>query len=194
MLVPALLAACMYVPCIGAGTRTAVLRGVVPGGDGGRAVRAQPWEDADWKYPPSLAAPQQILTDASNGASDYGNKFGEPVVAGDPPRPLLNSRSCIPWHDCIPIAGPRRDGCWPADSRRAGLIRLEHNLPARQGCCTAPPARPSCWQCVQGHGRGANGTLQRRGGGGGRSRGRTRTGSTRPAWRRRLPPHFWAEA
>ena len=24
----------------------------------------------------------QILIDASNGASDYGNKFGEPVVAG----------------------------------------------------------------------------------------------------------------
>ncbi len=42
----------------------------------------QPWEDAEWQYPSSLAAPQQILTDASNGASDYGNKFGEPVVAG----------------------------------------------------------------------------------------------------------------
>lgn len=24
----------------------------------------------------------QILIDASNGASDYGNKFGEPLVAG----------------------------------------------------------------------------------------------------------------
>jgi len=41
-----------------------------------------PWEDTDWKYPDSLASPQQILTDASNGCSDYGNKFGEPVIAG----------------------------------------------------------------------------------------------------------------
>ena len=24
----------------------------------------------------------QVLLDASNGASDYGNKFGEPLVAG----------------------------------------------------------------------------------------------------------------
>ncbi|KFM22797.1 putative phosphoribosylformylglycinamidine synthase, chloroplastic/mitochondrial [Auxenochlorella protothecoides] len=41
-----------------------------------------PWEQADAAYPPSLAHPRQILTDASNGASDYGNKFGEPLVAG----------------------------------------------------------------------------------------------------------------
>lgn len=33
-------------------------------------------------YPDNLAPPQQILIDASNGASDYGNKFGEPLVAG----------------------------------------------------------------------------------------------------------------
>lgn len=31
---------------------------------------------------PPLASRQQILIDASNGASDYGNKFGEPLVAG----------------------------------------------------------------------------------------------------------------
>ena len=28
------------------------------------------------------AEPTQVLTDASNGASDYGNKFGEPLIAG----------------------------------------------------------------------------------------------------------------
>lgn len=33
-------------------------------------------------YPASLASPSQILIDASNGASDYGNKFGEPLIAG----------------------------------------------------------------------------------------------------------------
>ncbi|GMH42502.1 hypothetical protein BSKO_10421 [Bryopsis sp. KO-2023] len=41
-----------------------------------------PWEDKTFAYPDSLAAPTQILIDSSNGASDYGNKFGEPVVAG----------------------------------------------------------------------------------------------------------------
>ena len=42
----------------------------------------QPWEDTRWQYPETLASPQQILIDASNGASDYGNKFGEPLIAG----------------------------------------------------------------------------------------------------------------
>ena len=36
----------------------------------------------DFKYPSNLAKPLQILVDASNGASDYGNKFGEPLIAG----------------------------------------------------------------------------------------------------------------
>ncbi|CAD7696531.1 unnamed protein product [Ostreobium quekettii] len=41
-----------------------------------------PWENEEFEYPGNLATPAQILIDASNGASDYGNKFGEPVVAG----------------------------------------------------------------------------------------------------------------
>ncbi|PSC73466.1 putative phosphoribosylformylglycinamidine chloroplastic mitochondrial [Micractinium conductrix] len=41
-----------------------------------------PWEDESFEYPASLAPPLQILIDASNGASDYGNKFGEPLVCG----------------------------------------------------------------------------------------------------------------
>lgn len=41
-----------------------------------------PWEDPAFVYPSNLASPQQILIDASNGASDYGNKFGEPLIAG----------------------------------------------------------------------------------------------------------------
>ena len=36
----------------------------------------QPWE-ADAELPSNLAPPLQIQIDASNGASDYGNKFGE---------------------------------------------------------------------------------------------------------------------
>jgi len=39
-------------------------------------------EDPSKAYPAHLASPRQILRDASDGASDYGNKFGEPVVCG----------------------------------------------------------------------------------------------------------------
>ena len=42
----------------------------------------QPWEDSTFEYPPNFAHPSQIAVEASNGASDYGNKFGEPVLAG----------------------------------------------------------------------------------------------------------------
>ncbi len=41
-----------------------------------------PWEDRTFKYPENLATPLQIEIDASNGASDYGNKFGEPMIQG----------------------------------------------------------------------------------------------------------------
>jgi phosphoribosylformylglycinamidine synthase len=40
-----------------------------------------PWEDP-FRYPPNLASPLEIEIEASNGASDYGNKFGEPVIQG----------------------------------------------------------------------------------------------------------------
>lgn len=42
----------------------------------------QSWEDPAFQYPDNLASPEQIMIDSSNGASDYGNKFGEPLVAG----------------------------------------------------------------------------------------------------------------
>jgi phosphoribosylformylglycinamidine synthase len=41
-----------------------------------------PWEDPSWAYPGNLASPLRIEIEASNGASDYGNKFGEPVIQG----------------------------------------------------------------------------------------------------------------
>ncbi len=41
-----------------------------------------PWEHGSLRYPKNLASPQKILIEASNGASDYGNKFGEPVIQG----------------------------------------------------------------------------------------------------------------
>jgi phosphoribosylformylglycinamidine synthase len=41
-----------------------------------------PWEDKNAVYPLSLASPLDIEIKASDGASDYGNKFGEPVILG----------------------------------------------------------------------------------------------------------------
>jgi phosphoribosylformylglycinamidine synthase len=41
-----------------------------------------PWEDKNSVYPSSLASPLAIEIRASDGASDYGNKFGEPVILG----------------------------------------------------------------------------------------------------------------
>ncbi|GJQ14457.1 hypothetical protein GpartN1_g6248.t1 [Galdieria partita] len=40
------------------------------------------WEDESFSYPTHLASCLKILIEASNGASDYGNKFGEPLIAG----------------------------------------------------------------------------------------------------------------
>src|SRR4030066_2403191 len=39
-----------------------------------------PWEDKKSIYLSSLASPLTIEIRASDGASDYGNKFGEPVI------------------------------------------------------------------------------------------------------------------
>ncbi|CAG9860959.1 unnamed protein product [Phyllotreta striolata] len=41
-----------------------------------------PWEDQSFSYPSNFAPPLEILVEASNGASDYGNKFGEPLICG----------------------------------------------------------------------------------------------------------------
>lgn len=41
-----------------------------------------PWEEKSWEYPSNFAKPLQIIIEASNGASDYGNKFGEPLISG----------------------------------------------------------------------------------------------------------------
>jgi len=40
-----------------------------------------PWE-RDLPRPSNLASPLEIEIEASNGASDYGNKFGEPLIQG----------------------------------------------------------------------------------------------------------------
>lgn len=43
------------------------------------------WENVNTEsfvYPSHMAKPLDILIQASNGASDYGNKFGEPLIQG----------------------------------------------------------------------------------------------------------------
>ena len=40
------------------------------------------WENKSFTYPSSLASSLDMEIKASDGASDYGNKFGEPIVAG----------------------------------------------------------------------------------------------------------------
>lgn len=40
------------------------------------------WEHGSLMYPKNLASPLKIMIEASNGASDYGNKFGEPLIQG----------------------------------------------------------------------------------------------------------------
>ena len=41
-----------------------------------------PWEEPTFAYPSNLASPLEIEIEASDGASDYGNKFGEPLIQG----------------------------------------------------------------------------------------------------------------
>ncbi|KAM5152249.1 phosphoribosylformylglycinamidine synthase [Mantella aurantiaca] len=41
-----------------------------------------PWEDDSYHYAVQFAQPLEVAIEASNGASDYGNKFGEPVLSG----------------------------------------------------------------------------------------------------------------
>ncbi len=41
-----------------------------------------PWEEKEFTCPSNLATGLEIEIEASNGASDYGNKFGEPLVQG----------------------------------------------------------------------------------------------------------------
>jgi phosphoribosylformylglycinamidine synthase len=40
------------------------------------------WEEKTFEYPSNLASGLEIEIEASNGASDYGNKFGEPLIQG----------------------------------------------------------------------------------------------------------------
>ncbi len=47
-----------------------------------RTEGARPWETHTAERPWRYQTPRQILTKASNGASDFGNKFGQPLICG----------------------------------------------------------------------------------------------------------------
>ncbi len=47
-----------------------------------RTEAARPWEEATEPRPWLYQTPEEILIKASNGASDFGNKFGQPIIAG----------------------------------------------------------------------------------------------------------------
>jgi phosphoribosylformylglycinamidine synthase len=47
-----------------------------------RLEQSNPWNTNTQKRPWLYQTPQEILTKASNGASDYGNKFGQPLING----------------------------------------------------------------------------------------------------------------
>ncbi|XP_074095633.1 phosphoribosylformylglycinamidine synthase [Cotesia typhae] len=74
-----------------------------------------PWEvPAD--YPSNLASPLDIIVEASNGASDYGNKFGEPVISGFARTfGMKIEKSRVEWIKPIMFSG----GCGTVD---AGMI------------------------------------------------------------------------
>eukprot|EP00658_Telonema_sp_P-2_P040842 TRINITY_DN29209_c0_g1_i1.p1 TRINITY_DN29209_c0_g1~~TRINITY_DN29209_c0_g1_i1.p1 ORF type:complete len:454 (-),score=102.18 TRINITY_DN29209_c0_g1_i1:52-1413(-) len=59
------------------------------------------WEDKTWEYPENLASPLDILVHASNGASDYGNKFGEPICC------LLYTSDAADEEDSVDLGGRR---------------------------------------------------------------------------------------
>uniref|UniRef100_A0A8C4QRP9 Phosphoribosylformylglycinamidine synthase n=1 Tax=Eptatretus burgeri TaxID=7764 RepID=A0A8C4QRP9_EPTBU len=50
-----------------------------------------PWEDDSVFYPSNFARPLEVAIEASNGASDYGNKFGEPVLAAETARSVSSN-------------------------------------------------------------------------------------------------------
>src|SRR5699024_11318389 len=47
-----------------------------------RLRKDQPWEQAVPERPWLYQTPLDILIKASNGASDFGNKFGQPLICG----------------------------------------------------------------------------------------------------------------
>ncbi|KAG5320947.1 PUR4 synthase, partial [Acromyrmex heyeri] len=93
-----------------------------------------PWEEKDKIYPTNLALPLEIIIEASNGASDYGNKFGEPLICGF-------ARS----YGATDVAGVKREWIKPI-MFSGGLGTIDANLtkkiPAKRGMKVAKIGGP----------------------------------------------------
>ncbi len=50
--------------------------------DSAQGINARPWENGMVERPWLYQTPMDILIKASNGASDFGNKFGQPLITG----------------------------------------------------------------------------------------------------------------
>ncbi|MCX7913653.1 MAG: phosphoribosylformylglycinamidine synthase [Thermodesulfovibrionales bacterium] len=85
-----------------------------------------PWEDSTYPYPTNLASPLQILIEASNGASDYGNKFGEPIIQGFSRSfgLILSNRERWEWIKPIMFTG----GIGQIDSRHVEKAQPERQM------------------------------------------------------------------
>ncbi|KAL5554538.1 hypothetical protein UlMin_041939 [Ulmus minor] len=73
-----------------------------------------PWENPSFLYPSNLASPLEILMESSNGASDYGNKFGEPLIQG-----------CVRTIGIILPSGERREWLKPI-MFSGGIGQIDH--------------------------------------------------------------------
>jgi phosphoribosylformylglycinamidine synthase len=93
-----------------------------------------PWEE-EMPVPETLAPPLQIEIEASNGASDYGNKFGEPLIQGF-------TRSFD-----LRLAGGERWGYLKPIMFTAGVGqidgRLTEKVEAEQGMCIVQAGGPA---------------------------------------------------
>ncbi|XP_018052547.1 PREDICTED: phosphoribosylformylglycinamidine synthase isoform X3 [Atta colombica] len=93
-----------------------------------------PWEEKDNIYSTNLALPLEIIIEASNGASDYGNKFGEPLICGF-------ARS----YGATDVAGIKREWVKPI-MFSGGLGTIDANLtkkiPAKRGMKVAKIGGP----------------------------------------------------
>ena len=117
-----------------------------------------PWDErkgeAPFAYPARLAHPRQISIDTSDGASDYGNKYGEPVVAGfcrsfglrlapaaaDAPPPAPGAKTPAPVHP----AGERVEWIKPIMfSAGLGQMDSRHAVKARRAAPPRLSRRPS---------------------------------------------------
>lgn len=100
-----------------------------------------PWEEDDSlrQIAANLAPPLQIQIEASNGASDYGNKFGEPVGS----RMMAPAHGAPPARVLPPVRGGERGwGVWGGAVDAARVACRRHVRACYRPASAMPP--PPC--------------------------------------------------